>query len=177
MVLAQEPHVVAHPDPSGEPNASVGERGLAPTGLRRCDAEQVVDPLPRDPDHRPGASAPAAPAGGGSGTRHTGQTTAEADISVLHVGQWTARPRSDDGIHSGGGTAGEGAIGGGGRGRSARSEPSAIGGGGGGGADGVGGLAAATGPSAWGTVAPQRVQKSVPGSARVPHLGQTITSR
>ena len=92
--------------------------------------------------------------------------TATGDISVLHRGQWTARPTSPGGIHPGGGAGTGGAI-----------EGADIGGGGGGGirAEISGGLGAAS--VACGTVAPQLRQKRIPASAGVPHLGQAATFR
>lgn len=146
--------------------------------LERGDAEQVVDPLSSDPDHQAGASSTAAATAGGSGARHAGQETARRDISVLHRGQCTARPRSGSGIHSGGGgpaaTGGGGGVGNTGGGTGAYR--------GGGGADTTApeldsGAFARSAGSPCGTVAPQREQNSAPGAATAPQRGQTITPR
>jgi len=168
VILDEEADVVAHTDPSRQLYVPVRKGRRSAPGLLLGEPEEVGDPLAGDADHRPGTSTPPAASGAGSGLRHAGHTTATFDISVLHRGQWTDRPSNARGIQSGGGGTGGGGTGGGGGGGPTRLGPTEAG-------HGSEGKLTAGNP-ACGTVLPQCRQKRAPGSATVPHRGQSVTS-
>jgi hypothetical protein len=55
-ILREQSNVVASADLPGEHDVSVGQLQLPSLGLLLREAEQIVDPLSGDPDHRGGPS-------------------------------------------------------------------------------------------------------------------------
>jgi hypothetical protein len=132
----------------------------------------VEDPLGGDAGHRGGTTTPPPATSDGIRARHTGQTTADFDIRVLHEGQRRALCAQRAGTSSGGpGGGGGGEVAGGTRGLGGAAGRSAAGGGGGGGS----GDQARDGGTIRMTVAPQLGQKRVPSSAGFPQAGQGYT--
>ncbi len=75
-VLREEPNVVAHSDPTREPDVPVRELGVIATGRSLREREETRNALVRDPNHSTSAAAPAAAVSHAWGCWHTGQYTA-----------------------------------------------------------------------------------------------------
>lgn len=158
-VLGQEPNVVTGTDRPSEGDVPVRQLRVPLHRFASGQLEEVENALAGNADHRGRPPATASTLYGSCGLWHTGQYTAPAAIGVWHRTHGLAIMFGATGGR-GGGAAGVAAPPGGGT------------------EDGAPGPAgAAAPPSAWGRVHPHFVQKSAPGSPRVPQWRQTLTPR